>query len=257
MQFPIQNNTMKTYCSHLQLLLLAVVIITIISCKKDDNNADNNNNNNSNTLTFNPNLTYGSMSDFDGQVYKTIQIGNQVWMAQNLNVAHYRNGDPVSEFTDAATWEGLTAGGYSYYNNDTASAEVYGKLYNFYAVYDPRELAPAGWHIPTIQELEELINYCGGYWDTTAQALRETGTAHWSNMPLPGTNRTGFTGVGSGMRSWDGSFTGIRYTGDYWSSTDASDYYDMDAFTVNIDGNIGWFGGADKRNGMAVRCVKD
>lgn len=247
---------MKPNKNYLYILIISSLLISINSCKKDENNPNNNNNNNGNSIVFNPNLTYGTMSDIDGNVYKTIQIGNQVWMAQNLNVTHYRNGDPVSLYTDAAAWEALHAEGYSNYNNDTAVSKIYGRLYNFYAVYEPRELAPEGWHIPTIQEWEEMFDFCGGYWDTTAQALRETGTLHWSNTE-PGNNRTGFTALGGGLRGWDGYFTGLRTWGNYWSSTDANDYYDMDAYSFDISDNLGWNGGADKRNAMSVRCVKD
>lgn len=248
---------MKTNKNYLNILIIFSLLITINSCKKDENDPDNNNNNNNeNSIVFNPNLTYGTMSDIDGNVYKTIQIGNQVWMAQNLNVTHYRNGDPVSLFTDAPAWEARYAEAYSNYNNDTAVSKIYGRLYNFYAVYDPRELAPAGWHIPTFQEWDELFDYCGGYWDTTAQALRETGTQHWSIYGV-GNNRTGFTALGGGLRGWDGYFTGLRSWGAYWTSTDASDYYDQDAYSIDLSESLGWDGGADKRNGMAVRCVKD
>ncbi len=239
----------------LHLLTLLALFLSIGSCEKDVDEPDDTPTD-GNGILFNPNLTYGSVTDVDGHVYKTIQIGNQVWMAQSLRVTHYRNGDPVTVYTSPTVWESMRAEGYGDYNNDTAISNVYGRLYNFYAVTDPRGLAPEGWHIPTIQEWEELIEYSGGYWDTTALALREAGNAHWGFM-TPGNNRTGFTALGGGIRGWDGYFVGLKSWGNYWSSTDGIDYYDSDAYAVDISDGVGWNGGADKRNGFAVRCVKD
>ena len=85
----------------------------------------------------------------DENCIPTIQICNQIWMQKNLAVDHYRNGDPIPQVTDPTEWASLTTGAWCYYNNDPANGSIYGKLYNWFAVNDPRGLAPTGWHIPT------------------------------------------------------------------------------------------------------------
>jgi hypothetical protein len=107
----------------------------------------------------NPNLTYGSMTDQEGNVYKTIVIGTQEWMAENLNTSIYRNGDPIPTNLDAATWLATTSGAWAYYNNDASNACPCGKLYNWYTCVDARELCPVGWHVPSDEEWTLLTEY--------------------------------------------------------------------------------------------------
>ncbi len=90
--------------------------------------------------------------DVDGNVYKTVKIGNQWWMAENLKISHYRNGDEIPNVTDDEEWFNLTSGAYCNYKNDTANVALYGKLYNWYSVVDNRILAPEGWHVPTDED---------------------------------------------------------------------------------------------------------
>ncbi|MGD1006866.1 MAG: fibrobacter succinogenes major paralogous domain-containing protein, partial [Ignavibacteriaceae bacterium] len=92
----------------------------------------------------------------DQSSYKTVKIGEQTWMLGNLNVDHYRNGDAIPEVEDPAQWGNLKTGAWCYYRNDPGNDKKYGKLYNWYAVNDPRGLAPEGWHIPTQAEFKTL-----------------------------------------------------------------------------------------------------
>ena len=102
-----------------------------------------------------------TVTDTDGNVYKTVKIGNQLWMAESLKVSHYRNGDTIPHVTDGSTWVTLTTDGYCDYDNNETLVATYGRLYNWYAVIDPRGLAPSGWHVPTDAEWKELEMYLG------------------------------------------------------------------------------------------------
>jgi hypothetical protein len=119
----------------------------------------------------NPAKTYGSMTDQQGNVYKTIVIGSQEWMAENLKTSIYRNGEAIANVTDDSQWQVLTTGAWCYYNNDNQFNCPHGKLYNWYAVADPRNLCPTGWHVPTDGEWNVLIGYLDSVYDPNAEAL--------------------------------------------------------------------------------------
>jgi hypothetical protein len=109
-------------------------------------------------FTITNNIEYGTLTDIDGNKYKTVKIGNQWWMAENLSVSHYRDGTSIPKVTEETQWANLTTGAWCYYNNDSDLGIIYGKLYNWYAVNDSRGLAPAGWHIPSDAEWTILTN---------------------------------------------------------------------------------------------------
>jgi uncharacterized protein (TIGR02145 family) len=199
------------------------------------------------------------------QSFPSVTICNKVWMLKNLDVSTYRNGDPIPKVTNAQDWQNLTTGAYCYYNNDSATyASIYGKLYNWYAVNDPRGLAPAGWHIPTDAEWNKLIKCLDPAADTTTitsvrqsliagSKLKEAGTAHWSS-PNVATNETGFTALPGGTR-YLGSFS--SGFGVWWTSTQYSDLIAWDRDMLPGDGAINRRGIASKKNGCSVRCIKD
>jgi len=188
--------------------------------------------------------------------YPTAGICCQKWMTKNLDVARYRNGDPIPKVTDNAAWAALTSGAYCYYNNDSATyAVTYGKLYNWYAVNDPRGLAPQGWHIPTDFEWTTLTNCLGGE-NVAGGAMKEIGLTHW-NLPNTGaTNISGFSGLPAGLRFSDGIFTEISNETAWWSSTETDPANAWSSavtsyFALNIK-----FNGL-KYYGFSVRCIKD
>jgi uncharacterized protein (TIGR02145 family) len=197
------------------------------------------------------------------QAYPSVTICNKVWMLKNLDVATYRNGDPIPKVTNWQDWQNLTTGAYCYYDNDSATyAAVYGKLYNWYAVNDPRGLAPAGWHVASDADWNKLIKCIDPQADTlgaliqSATAggkLKEAGTAHWSS-PNVATNETGFTALPGGSR-YLGSFSGGF--GQWWTSTQYSDLVAWDRDILPGDGGINRRGIGSKKNGYSVRCVKD
>jgi uncharacterized protein (TIGR02145 family) len=185
-----------------------------------------------------------------------VTICCQSWMTTNLDVATYRNGDPIPKITDPTVWTALTTGAYCYYNNDsTTYAATYGKLYNWYAVNDPRGLAPEGWHVPTDFEYTTLVNCLGGS-AVAGGAMKETGITHWTTPNTGATNISGFTGLPGGYRNDIGTFLIVTIYGDWWSSTedDASD-----AWFRDLDYNNGTIlrGSFNKRYGFSVRCLRD
>ena len=114
------------------------------------------------TTTASSSPTYGTVTDIDGNVYKTVKIGNQIWMAENLKTTRYANGDIIPNITDGKEWNNLKTGAWCFFKNETKYNSIYGKLYNWYAVADSRNICPKGWHVPTDNEFRILINKFGG-----------------------------------------------------------------------------------------------
>ena len=203
---------------------------------------------------------------YDGSVWRTasdpttyypiVGICCQSWMTKNLDVATYRNGDPIPKVTDNAAWAALTTGAFCYYDNDsTTYAATYGKLYNWYAVNDPRGLAPMGWHIATDFEWTTLSNCLGG--DAVAGgAMKEIGTTHWLTPNTGATNISGFTGLPGGYRSDIGQFCYLNYLGLWWTSTEYNNsvawYYRLLCYSNILDR---WR--FAKQMGFSVRCIKN
>lgn len=150
--------------------------------------------------------------------FPTVKIGTQTWSLYNLDIAYYNNGDIIQQVTDQAQWESLTTGAWCYYDNNASNATTYGRLYNWYAITDPRGVAPNGWRVPTRDDFDTLATYLGGS-PTAGELLKESGLSHWTNPNLA-TNSTGFTALPSGYRYT--SFLGIQEVNIMWSSTQFS-----------------------------------
>lgn len=209
------------------------------------------------TAVFNPNLIYDTMTDIDGNVYKTITIGNQTWMAENLRTTKYNDGTTIPNITDNTAWKVLTTGAYCTYNNssDAVSIATYGRLYNWYAINDSRSIAPLGWHIPSFTEWQTLSDNLAGN-SVSGGKLKEVGTTHWNNPNTGATNETGFTGLPCGFRDVNAIFMEKGNWASWWYSTsmDAMTSYVLILF--NDDDDFGQHY-ASKVNGLAVRCIKD
>jgi uncharacterized protein (TIGR02145 family) len=208
-------------------------------------------------ILFNPTLTYGSVTDADGNVYKTIQIGTQTWMAENLKTTKYRNGDPISNLTAAGDWSASTSGAYCWYNNDITNKATYGALYNLYAVKDSRSIAPAGWHVPTSNEVVTLMTYLESMNDlggsfTAGGKLKKTGVTHWASPNAVATNESGFTALPGGIRSGS-SFYDIEKRS-YYSLFPPAPYSDLFWTMSYNDGGLSMDSAGD---GFSVRCIKD
>jgi len=242
--------------------LIAFVALAMSSCEKEKEEVidptDSNSTNGKTTAVFNSSKTYGTMTDQAGNVYKTITIGTQTWMAENLRTTKFRNGDPIPYVTDDDDWGILTTAAYCNYDNNTNSEDIatYGRLYNWYAVADSRKIAPAGWHVPSDAEWKTLIDPLGGLWAGAGGKMKEPGTIHWQSPNMGATNNSGFTGLPSGYRASYGSFLNLGGEGDWWSST-ASDA--SDAWMWSLDCNnaeVSRFHDF-KQYGVPVRLIKD
>jgi len=202
-------------------------------------------------IDFNPDLVYGTVTDIDGNIYKTIIIGSQTWMAENLKVTRLNDGTLIPFVPVTTTWSALSTSGYCWYNNDSIA---YGALYNCYTV-DSNDLCPQGWHVPDSEEWSVMINFLGGE-NIAGGKLKETGTTHWSVPNFGATNESGFTALAGGYRSSAGVYKSIQQKGFLWSSTehtsDHAYYYIMSYSYSNIDMN-----NSNKKNAFSVRCVKD
>ncbi|MFM2213485.1 MAG: hypothetical protein RL427_748 [Bacteroidota bacterium] len=210
-------------------------------------------------LTFTTaNITSTSVTDIDGNTYQLVTICNQTWTKTNLNVTHYRNGDIIPQVTDPTQWSSLTTGAWCYYANTTANGTTYGKLYNWYAVNDPRGLVPTGFHVPSNTEWDTLRDCLGG--DALAGgAMKETGTTHWI-ANTDATNSSGFSGLPGGALyksdlGVDGAFQGIGEYAYFWSSTpflSSAWYRQIHNFNGYIVKSYLY-----NQNGFSVRCIKD
>ena len=188
--------------------------------------------------------------------YGSVRIGSQCWMNENLVVSKYKNGDPIPQVTDPTEWSTTTTGAWCYYNNDPANEAVYGKLYNWFAVNDPRGLAPEGWHIPSDAEWDTLISFLGGE-NVAGGKMKEVGTEHWSIPNLEADNSSGFMALPGGQRVFGGGvFLYIDESGSWWSSTEESPSAAYIRYLSYNDGVAPKdFGG--KRYGFSVRCIFD
>jgi uncharacterized protein (TIGR02145 family) len=183
---------------------------------------------------------------------QTVTIGTQVWTSKNLDVATYRNGDVIPQVQDENAWANLTTGAWCYYNNDASNGTKYGKLYNWYAVNDPRGLAPKGYHIPTDEEWTKLSDYLGGEEEA---GTKMKSTSGWYNNGN-GTNSSGFSGLPGGSRDNYGAFRGIDYNGYWWSSTESGTYDAWLRYLYYYFGNVYRYS-KNKGSGVSVRCLRD
>ncbi|HEY3372477.1 MAG TPA: FISUMP domain-containing protein [Prolixibacteraceae bacterium] len=195
----------------------------------------------------------GPVTDIDGNVYNTVIIGTQVWMVENLQTTRYNDGTPIPQDT---VWFNLRTEAYCWYDNDIANKNVYGALYNWFAVHTEK-LCPQGWHVPSDEEWTTLTNFLGKA-NVAGGQMKEAGTTHWMS-PNNGTNpEVGFNAVPGGYRGSNGKFQYLYYRCNYWSSTQILDSPTTvwDRNLKNVDTSV--YAGAMAMNyGCSVRCIKD
>lgn len=207
-------------------------------------------------IIFNPDLKYGSVTDVDGNKYKTITIGTQTWMAENLKTTHFQNGEQISNITDLSKWGHfqIRTSAYCWYDNDRSNKDIYGALYNWYAASDDRNIAPSGWHVASIDDWQTLKQFVGfNYYGFDGGKLRETTTSHWLQFISPATNETGFTALPGGKvvsNAFLDKGAGYAY---FWTKTGTLDgssciYLSLDVLFGSLAPNC---------RGFNVRCVKD
>lgn len=242
------------------LLMFSSIIFMVCSCEKDEEPEIENLNGLTNAK-FNDDKVYGDLLDIDGNIYKTIQIGNQIWMAENLRTTHYRNGDPIEYIKTNTNWISTNSGAYCNYDNTNENVQIAtkGRLYNWYAVSDIRNIAPCGWHVPSDDEWNALISYLGGE-DVAGGKLKEIGMLHWDSENVGATNESGFTSLPSGFRDqYYGDFSGYSYNAFYWSSTEDTQTHSWYRYLNNQLTNVGRFSWdiGNKNSGFSIRLIKD
>jgi uncharacterized protein (TIGR02145 family) len=198
---------------------------------------------------------YGSVTDSDGNVYPVVQIGTQVWMAENLKTTKYNDSADIPLITNSTEWYDFLTPGYCWYNNDEAGYKnTYGALYNWKTV-NTGKLCPTGWHVPTDSEWTTLTDCLGGT-TIAGMKLKEVGTTHWDSPNTGATNESRFTALPGGYRGRYGTFNDIGYYGHWWSSSEytmARAYFRY--LSYNSAGIIRYY--HSKRLGLSVRCIRD
>ncbi|MBN2355064.1 fibrobacter succinogenes major paralogous domain-containing protein [candidate division KSB1 bacterium] len=192
------------------------------------------------------------------QSSEKVKIGNQVWMTQNLDAGSFRNGDVIPEAKTKEEWikageEGTPA--WCYYENDPANGEKYGKLYNWHAVNDSRQLAPEGWHVPGHDEWQSLIDYYGGQ-EVAGAHMKEKGMAHWNSPNTGATNDHGFSALPGGHRDSKANFFNMGHYATFWSSTNCNNITAWKRHLSRGDAKV-YIDCFNMIAGFSVRCVKD
>lgn len=233
--------------------LLLISVIFLVSCEKE---------------TTEPMDNDITVTDIDGNIYQTVQIGTQLWMAENLKVTHFRNGDAIPHIINDDEWINTNNGAYCFYNNTLSNAEIYGNLYNWFAVDDIRCIAPEGWHIPTDDEIKEL-EITLGMSESEADNEGGRGTNEgsklagsddlWENSSLEENSEFGTSGFsllpGGYRQSSNGHSLDMGYTGYFWSSSvsnNAAWKRDLFYHSTKVDRSS-----RNKNFGFSVRCIRD
>lgn len=218
------------------ILITGALLILVVSCAKEEEPPS-------------------PVNDIEGNTYKTVKIDTRIWMAENLKTSLYNDGSEIPLVADDNAWHDLKTPGFCWYENEESEyKEPYGALYNGYAV-ETGMLCPAGWHVPTMEEWQELIDFLG---DTIngGGKLKEVGTTHWHSPNTGADNTTGFTALAGGIRYSEGIFKSVLYYTGFWSSTQN---VSLELWYVAL-----YFGDAlitrdhrSRKHGFSVRCIKD
>jgi uncharacterized protein (TIGR02145 family) len=195
----------------------------------------------------------GTVTDIDGNVYKTVKIGTQVWMKENLKVSRYQNGDPIPTNLSDNEWEKTTSGAFAIYDNKPINDSIYGKLYNWYSVVDKRSLCPVGWHVPSDHEWGVLEISLGGR-DVAGGKMKAT--TGWRSPNTGASNESSFSGLPGGYRNSGGGYNSGSEYGYWWSSmqNSSSSAWDRNLYHSTV------FSGRyddDREFGFSIRCIKD
>jgi uncharacterized protein (TIGR02145 family) len=237
------------------IFFAAIIVFIAVGCKKEEIStilvakAKSDSLSNPPQIVFNPNLNYGTVTDIEGNVYKTIQIGTQTWMAENLRTTLYADGSSIPLVTDNDNWLTLQYAGkaFCWFNNDSSNTGTYGALYTWEAAMNGavssssspsgiQGVCPTGWHLPSDQEWTTLANYLGGP-EAACGKLKETGTLHWRSPNSGATNESGFTALPSGHLSYDAVWWNLTDIGFWYSSTKEEEWGDWYYVHYDLDGS--------------------
>jgi uncharacterized protein (TIGR02145 family) len=209
---------------------------------------------------FNPGLLYGTITDIDGNSYKTIQIGSQIWMAENLRVTKFKNNITIPNISDSLQWAGIydnntQAHALAYYQNDPSNNSVYGKLYNWHAAVNTNGICPQGWHVPSDGEWTILTNFLGGE-SVAAGKMKSVGISYWKSPNVEATNSSGFSALAGGLRYYYSSFDFLFDFGTWWSATADNTTRSWARYLSYEYGSV-FRTSSIKENGFSIRCLKD
>lgn len=224
------------------------------------------------SITFTaPSPLAGTFQDIDGNIYHTVTIGTQTWMLENLKTTKFRNGESIPNVTDNTAWAGLTTAAWCDYENNTTYGQKYGKIYNWHAVSDNRNIAPAGWHVATVEEWLVLQNYLmkngfnyDGSTDIDKFSKSLSSKSDWAYSPNTGApgnqlllnNSSGFNGLPAGGRlGSSGNFFGLTESTFWWTSTNSSSTNAYYQAIFNAYSFLGDYSDL-KTSGRSVRCIK-
>jgi uncharacterized protein (TIGR02145 family) len=217
-----------TYSDQISVLIGLILLLFFSSCERNKNELP---------------------VDGDGNSYDTVVIGNQTWLKENLKTTSFIDGNPIFLVTDDSNWDNCQIGAYCWYDNNSDYKDVYGALYNYRAA-NSGIICPKGWHLPTEDEWNELIDYVGGSYDGSGK-LKEIGTIHWKEGNEDATNETGFTALPAGTRFYTGPFMNIGTATGWWMSG-----INIGIGFANPDFPIGQ-SSVNVNTGLSVRCIKD
>ncbi|MBN2412230.1 fibrobacter succinogenes major paralogous domain-containing protein [candidate division KSB1 bacterium] len=240
---------MKKRTSIYKTVFITFVILSLLYCSKSYRQQEEET----------KKIETGTLTDIDGNVYKTVKIGNQWWMAENLKVTHYRNGDAIPNVTGNPEWNNLTTGAYCYYDNDSNNAAICGALYNWYAVQDSRNIAPESWHVPSDDDWGTLVDYLGVI-SVASCKKKETKTTHLNSPNTGAINESGFImqpggyRVG-GYRFCKGCFLDMCDIAIIWFSTESSLHFV--SYSLKSDFYIYGYRNLEKQFGHSIRLVRD
>ena len=255
---------MKTINKKTNYIILALVVVILVTTSSFKNYSVNSKKQTSFILqkvSYNKNVRLPAISllkkvtDIDGNKYNTVKIGSQVWLVENLKVTHYNNGDEIPNVQDTAKWNNLTSGAYCNYDNKISNSDIYGHLYNWYAVNDKRKICPDGWHIPTDAEWQKLIDNLGGEIKAGGK-LKLQGTELWTSFNVGATNKSGFTALPGGSRINRGIYSANKNASNWWSATEYGNESAWSRFLYYYDEGA-YRSYSSKRNGLSIRCIKD
>ncbi|MBK6774350.1 MAG: fibrobacter succinogenes major paralogous domain-containing protein [Flavobacteriales bacterium] len=246
-----------------QYVLIALGLVVVTACKKEDQIPSMQT---TVVVVDTVSIPPGSVADSDGNVYSTILVGGARWFAENLRSRHYENGDPIAYEPSAAQWAYLDTGAWSTYSNDVNYQTIYGHLYNWYSVSDPRNVCPSGWHVPTDEDWQTLelslgmpvieVGLIGLRGDSLNIGGKLKATVYWESPNIGANNVSGFSGLPGGDRLNNGGYDHEGYRGSWWTATEAnSDFARQRSLVSNYSGIYRF--NVLKEAGASVRCVKD
>jgi uncharacterized protein (TIGR02145 family) len=196
------------------------------------------------------------VTDVDGNTYTTVILGDKEWMVQNLRTTKYQNGDVIPNITTQTLWSTTATGAWCYYNNTAGYNNTYGKLYNWYAATDPRQISPAGWHVPSSGEYMVLTAYLGGN-GTASGFLKTTSFGDWASPNTGANNLSGFSALPGGFRYQSNSGFALFGTDGYWWTSELGSSSNGRHFRLEHNTIYNYINDSGKGTGLSIRCVKD